>query len=38
MHSLHSGLIWVDEEVKVETMICNLKGLPSDEWNYEPSD
>jgi hypothetical protein len=35
---LKSGTLSLDEVEKVHRMICNLKGLPPDEWDYEPSE
>ena len=35
---LASGTLTLDEVEKVHRMICNLKGLPPDEWDYQPAD
>lgn len=35
---LKSGKPTLEEAEKVQKMICNLKGLPPDEWDYEPND
>jgi len=32
---LKSGKLTLEEAEKVRKMICNLKGLPPDEWDYE---
>jgi hypothetical protein len=29
------GTLSVDEVERIHQMICNLKGLPTDEWNYQ---
>ena len=35
---LKSGTLSLDEVEKVHRMICNLKGLAPNEWDYEPSE
>ena len=35
---LKSGKLSLEEVEKVHRMICNLKGLPPDEWDYEAED
>jgi len=32
---LKSGNLALEDAEKVRKMICNLKGLPPDEWDYE---
>lgn len=35
---LVSGPLSLDEVEKIHQTICKLKGLPRDEWDYEPKD